>query len=560
MKTQDNLKSLLKRIDGKGYKAYKDIKGSYDLGKTQLFIDHVQGDPFAAPSRLRVRVKNTFPEYTYENKSREVALRDFLTRKFALSINKFTGKSKGSGKSGAIKIDQPKQEIIERTSVLVNGSFVEARFEAGLPAFGRKIAGRDASTLLLEEIPKIAENSLFFSSVNEYELKEHIFVCEDADALRAKIKELGLISFVSNEAILPRASGVDPRPLKGAVPFHSPQGLEKEIKLPNRTIKGMGIPEGITLIVGGGYHGKSTLLNAVELGVYNHIPGDGREFVVSDSEAVKIRAEDGRSVKQVNISAFIRNLPQEKDTKNFTSENASGSTSQAANIIEYLEAGAKVMLIDEDTSATNFMIRDERMQKLVPKEKEPITPYIDKAKQLYEKYNVSTLLVIGGSGAYFDIADTVICMHEYEPFDMTKCAKEICEKDKIKRDAEGGNDFGEITKRRPKKESINPYKGHKKKISASLKSIQLGSEKLDLSYVEQLAHESQTRAISHALVYAIKYMDGELTINEIVETVLEDIEQKSLDVLSPSLKGDFALFRKLELASALNRHRSLMIY
>ncbi|MFW6013664.1 MAG: ABC-ATPase domain-containing protein [Candidatus Nanoarchaeia archaeon] len=559
MKTKKDLQSLLKRIDGKGYKAYKDVKGLYDLGLIELFIDHVQGDPFAAPSRLRVRVKNTFPEYTYKNNSREVATRDFLTRMFASCIKEFTGKARGSGKSGSIKIDQPGQEIIERTSVVLKDSFVEARFEAGLPAFGRKIAGREALILLLEEIPKISENSLFFNSVNEEKLKEHINVCEDADVLRAKLREHNLVAFVSNEAVLPRASGINPKPLENAIPFYSPLNLEKQFELPNRTITGMGIPEGITLIVGGGYHGKSTLLNAVELGIYNHIPGDGREFVVSDFDAVKIRAEDGRSVKQVNISPFIQNLPQQKDTESFTSENASGSTSQAANIIEYLEAGARVMLIDEDTTATNFMIRDERMQKLVPKDKEPITPYIDKARQLYEQYNVSTLLVIGGSGAYFDIADTVICMHEYEPFEMTKRAKNICETDKLQRISEGGSEFGKIQKRSPKKESINPNKGNKRKLSANLKNIQIGTQKIDLSYIEQLADESQTRAICNALVYATKYMDGKRQLSEIIEKVLDDIEQNSLDVLSHSLKGNFAMFRKLELAAALNRHRELLI-
>lgn len=557
MKTYNDLANTLRRIDGKGYKAYNDIKGAYDLGKMQLFIDKVQGDPFAAPSGLRVRVQNTFPEYSFENKSREVALRDFLTRCFSKSIKKHAKQNKGSGKSGDIKIDTPCQEILERTSVIVTKDYVEARFDAGLPAFGRKVAGKHASEMLLSEIPAIANDSLFVNAIDEEGLKEHIYCCEDADALRNKLREKGLIAFVADNSILPRKSGVNPRPLPDAIPFEAPETLRKRIELPNRTIEGMGIPEGINLIVGGGYHGKSTLINAVELGIYNHIPGDGREFVVSEPDSVKIRAEDGRSVQKVDISPFINDLPQKKDTTNFSSENASGSTSQAANIIEALEAGARSILIDEDTSATNFMIRDERMQELVPKEKEPISPYIDKAKQLYEQHGVSTLLVIGGSGAYFDIADRVICMFEYQPYDMTDKAKEISEWQKSKRNIEGGESFGDIQERKPKPESINPYKGDKMKVSASLKSIQMGIAKIDLSYIEQLADESQTRAIAYALIYAKKYMGK--SVREVVERVMEDVEKDSLDVISPGLKGNLAGFRKIELAAALNRHRELSI-
>ena len=101
----------------------------------------------------------------------------------------------------------------------------------------------------------------------------------------------------------------------------------------------MGIRKGITLIVGGGYHGKSTLLKALEAGVYNHIAGDGREFVITDDTAFKLRAEDGRSITGVDISPFIKNLPNKKDTVHFSTEDASGSTSQAANLMEALESG-----------------------------------------------------------------------------------------------------------------------------------------------------------------------------------------------------------------------------
>lgn len=557
MHTFQDLFRTLNRIDRKGYKAYKDIEGAYSGDEYELFVDYVQGDPFAAPSRLRVRVKNTFPAWTLENKSREIALRDFVTRAFQRATKKYVKGNRGSGKSGTIAIDKPGQEILERTSVMIGENFVEARFTAGLPAFGRKVAGRHAIEMIEQELNPIVEDSLFFDSLNEEKLTNHLFTCEDAHALREKLKDSGLIAFIAEHSILPRASGVDQRPLKGAIPFQSPESMRYKFTLPHREITGMGIPGGITLITGGGYHGKSTLLNAIERGIYNHIPGDGREFVVADDYATKIRAEDGRYIEKVDISPFINELPQNKDTTRFSSDNASGSTSQAANTIEALEAGASCLLIDEDTSATNFMIRDHRMQQLVPKEREPITPYIDKVQQLYQDIGVSTILVVGGSGSYFGIADKVICMVEYEPQDLTGKAKDIARNDSEERLKEGGEEFGNINARTPVKESINAQKGKKVKLKVrGVNAIQLGTENIDLSSVEQIVDSSQLNAATEAILYAKKYMDGR-SLRQILNRVEEDIQDSSLDILSNRKSGDLAQFRRIELAAAINRLRTL---
>ena len=249
-------------------------------------------------------------------------------------------------------------------------------------------------------------------------------LAEDQQALRDILPKLGLCAFVANGSILPRESGVSARPMKSAVCFRSPEEMEVEITLPHRgVIRGMGIRKGITLIVGGGYHGKSTLLKALEFGVYNHIAGDGREYVITDSTAVKLRAEDGRSIKKTDISMFINDLPNGKDTTHFYTEDASGSTSQAANVVEAMEAKAGVMLIDEDTSATNFMIRDELMQRVIHRDMEPITPFIERIRELYEEEGISTVIVAGSSGAYFHIADCIVQMDRYMPKDITQTAK-----------------------------------------------------------------------------------------------------------------------------------------
>ncbi len=563
----EQLRAILRRIDGRGYKAYKDIQGVYQAPGFLLYIDHVQGDPFAAPSRVRAIVPHSvarFPEDLYATPIRRIALADYINRVF-YNAARHVEQRRGSGKSGLIAIDRPGQEVLPRTAVIVGDEGIEARFFVGLPAAGRRILGGEAEQILLNDVPRIVRRAMLYASLNSRNLRRHVETVEDADVLRSRLAEYGLVAFVADGAILPRRSGVDPRPLNEGhvVPFQSPPELRVEIPLPNRgSITGMGIPRGITLIVGGGYHGKSTLLNALELGVYNHIPGDGREFVVTDPGAVKIRSEDGRRVEQVNISPFINNLPFGRDTTRFSTDDASGSTSQAANIMEALEVGATLFLVDEDTAATNFMIRDHRMQELVAKEKEPITPFVDKVGQLYEELGVSTILVMGGSGDYFDVAHRVIMMDEYRPYDVTSRAKAIAEKYRAERKPEGGDHFGEITHRIPLPHSLDPSKGKREvKITArGVKTILFGRHEIDLSAVEQLVDPSQLNAIGQALYYAReKYMDGRRTLREILDAVERDIREKGLDVIDVRPMGDYAYFRRFELAAALNRLRTLKV-
>lgn len=567
MLTEKELRENLNKIEGAGYKSYKSLLGEYDFGDYALFIDSVQRDPFASPSRLRVRVYNDkagFPSDTYTSRSREIALRDYLARKFNENIKLFSLGNRGSGGSGRISIDAPGQEILERSSVVITHLYIEVRFTAGMPAIGRSVAAKHAEAMLFEELPKIVNLSLKFENLDEAQLYEHLHCAEDADFIRGELENLGLVAFIAEKSLLPRVSGVDDRPLpeEDAVLFESPVELREDLFLPNLgMISGMGIPKGVTLITGGGFHGKSTLLRAIERGIYNHIPGDGREFVVTNPNAVKIRAEDGRRVENVNIKPFISKLPFGKETESFSTDDASGSTSQAANILEALEVGADALLIDEDTTATNFMIRDHRMQELVAKNNEPINPFIDKVKSLFREHRVSTVLVIGGSGDYFDVADRVIRMTEYKPEEVTEEAKEIADRFKTERVVEGGDYFGVLTDRIPIRESVDAAKGKRKaKISQKgLHSIKFGKNLIDISALEQLVDMSQTNAIGDAIVYSKRYMDGVKTLREITSLVMMDIARNGLDVLKKKVAGDYAEFRSLELAAAINRLRTLHV-
>lgn len=560
------LRTALHAIDGRSYKAYKDLRGAYDCNGFTLHIDHVQGDPFAAPSRLRVEVPQDragYPPGSYANASRASALCTYLATQFAAQCRRLRGK-RGSGKSGLIEIDAPGQEILPRTSIHIDAARVEARFAVGLPAQGRRVLGRQAAELLCDDVPAIVASALYYAQNDAAEIDRYVQIAEDADFLRSQLVERGLVAFVAEQSVLPRRSGVDERPLEdGAIPFQTPDSLRVEFDLPHAgAVAGMGISRGVTLIAGGGFHGKSTLLAALERGVYNHIPDDGREFAVCDPTAFKIRAEDGRRVEGVDISSFIDNLPHGRDTRAFCTDNASGSTSQAANIVEALEAGAQTLLIDEDTAATNFMIRDHRMQLLVAKDREPITPLIDRVRALYESLGVSTVLVVGGSGDYFDVADTVIVMEDYIPREATSTAKAIAIDHPSRRQCEGRDGFDPPPDRIPLPQGLDPSRGRRgvNVKSRGLRTVLFGAETIDLAAVEQLVDSSQTRALSAALLYAREnYVDGQRSLRKILDLVMRDIAARGLDVLDQRLVGDHALFRPQELAAALNRLRSLQV-
>ena len=430
MKQSADLRRLLESIDRKSYPAYKSAQGIYAFESYTLSIDHVQGDPFASPSKVSITVPHAragYPAAYFDTPWKKTALEDYLVRQFGREIAQFNFKAKGSGKSGLIAISSPGPEILSRTACEITKTGITARFEVGFPAFGRTINSGELIKILFEFLPRCVRSVFFCSSRNPQEVRAVSELAEDQQFIRQEIKRRGLVAFVADGAVLPRESGVSSRPMKGGVAFSSPDSLRVEMELPHRgRITGMGLKEGITLIVGGGYHGKSTLLKALELGVYNHVAGDGREYVITDETALKLRAEDGRSINNVDISLFINDLPNKKDTHRFSTPDASGSTSQAAGVIEGWEAGSMVFLIDEDTSATNFMLRDELMQHIISRDKEPITPFIERARDLFTKAGISTVLVAGSSGAYFYIADTIIQMDCYVPYDITEKTKKAC--------------------------------------------------------------------------------------------------------------------------------------
>ena len=582
MRTQQELRDQLRKIDRKGYKAYKVLEGEYDFGTYRLCIDHVQGDPFATPSRVRIVYfsRNTIPEEYINVRHRRIAVEDALLRRLHRSLRACSdGGRKGSGKSGLVTACRTGQEILERTAMHVEKDLIEARIEVGFPAFGRTIAADALADILFGLLPEAvrrtfggqrgrealsgdterksahdAKSGKMTGPAKKGSLEEELYraVClaDDQQYIRDELKRCGLIAFVADGSVLPRESGVSQRPLENAVVFESPGRLAVTMQLPHRgAMRGMGIRQGITVIAGGGFHGKSTLLKALERGVYNHIAGDGREFVITEESAFKLRAEEGRCIHETDISMFIRNLPTRADTERFSTENASGSTSQSANTVEALAAGSSVLLIDEDTSATNFMIRDERMAKLVSDEKEPITPFIRKVRSLYEELGVSTVLVAGSSGDFLTVADTVLQMDCYTARDVTERAKELAA-DLIQEKAEKKD----WLKKRAAKRRIEKVRVH------GWDTVSLDRTEIDLRYLEQIVDESQTAALAYIMQFVLERMtDGRKNASELAGEAAQKLEKEGILSMTPKNygAGPAAMVRKQEILACLCRYRLL---
>lgn len=560
MFTSQQLRQQLSSIHRKSYPAYKTLKGIYDFKHFLLSIDHVQGDPFASLSHLSVQVPAkiaAFPAFCFSAKNIRIAVQDYILRKFSQQLSIYNFKAKGSGKSGSISTSVCGQKVLERTACEISSDFVTVRFTVGFPANGRTINAFELEKILFEFLPSCVEKSLLYKNLSPKAVESVVFLAEDQEFLRQELKKRQLVAFVANHSILPRESGISQKPMKNAVPFQSPASLETEITLPHRgKIKGMAIPQGITLIAGGGYHGKSTLLTALEDGVYNHIAGDGREFVLTDSSAVKLRAEDGRFIKDVDISLFINDLPNGKDTHCFSTLDASGSTSQAAGIVEGMEAGSTLFLLDEDTSATNFMVRDGFMQQVISRDKEPITPFLERAPQLFSKAGISTILVAGSSGAFFHIADTVIQMDRYQALDITEKVKKLCS-DYPLPPSSVPSFYMPSSKRVMSSTKKASYKDFKMKCHGK-DSFSIGKDTVDLRYIEQLTDKEQTAALGELLRYAQEYLvDGKRTISEIISVLQNKIEKDGFSAFfgNSYIPYGLAVPRIQEIFSCFNRYR-----
>lgn len=604
--TLNELTSHLHAIDGRSYAAYKAIVGRYrsPLGWV-LYIDRIQPDPYAPPTAIRVvlplaltgadarltgtdahltetdsHLTGTNEPLTEANETltgtnshltasptRAVALRDYLARTLRELL-----------KGQAISIAPAGQEILERSSVNLHetwqddfstpafnapGPYLELRLRWSLPAFGREIAGRQAArNLNLDLARAIASLDLRESELGA-EAWKHCQVAEDHAALQEILVERGWVAFLADGANLARRSGVSQLPLEGGVPLTAPETLAQTVQLPHAgVVRGTAIPAGVTVIAGGGYHGKSTLLNAIARGIYPHIPGDGRELVATVPEAMAVRAADGRAVTGVDLRPFISHLPgRDADPAQFTTANASGSTSQAASIMESLELWGQpaqaALLLDEDTCATNLLIRDQRMRALVSSEREPITPLVDRIRALHRERGISTLIVMGGSGDYLDVADQVLIMDSYRLVDATAQARKVC--DSQPRVDTSLPDFPLPAQRLPQRPEAK-RRGPSRTRALGTQRLVLDRHEVDVADVSGLVDEGQALAVAWALRALLeRHFDGRTSLSQALAQVAKRLDDVGLDALGEAHPAFLVRPRLVDVGAAVNRLRSLQV-
>ena len=550
MPDREPLHALLRRIDGRGYPAYRELRGRWSLGAVVVLVDHVQGDPFAAPSRVRLRVETGIAAGVTGDPTRRRAAEDWLLRRFGEDL---TGRRRGSGRSGEIGVLRPGPDVSERTALrLLPGGCAEVRLTVGLPAQGRRVQGREAWELLSGDLPRAAEAIAGCHAAPG--LAAHIHSVAVQGALRGQLRALGLVAFIADGSVLPRSSGVSQAPLPGAVPFASPAALRRTLDTPAGPVVGMGIPAGVTVITGGGFHGKSTLLQAIQRGHLDHVPGDGRERVVSDPDTVKVRAEDGRRVAAVDVSGFLSTLPGGRGTRPFHTEDASGSTSQAAAVVEAVQAGARVLLFDEDTSATNLMVRDPRMAALIGAEGEPITALVARIRQLGEAWGVSSMLVIGGVGDYLTVADTVVRMNHFQAEEVTAQAHALA--------GPPPPPPGPLLVPLPRRvapASLGPP-GRGRVRARDGRRVEHGDQEIDLRAVEQVLDGPHAASLGHALrLAAERFGAAPMPLGGVLDRLDAVLMDEGPDALSPfeAPCGGLVRPRRHEIAAALNRLRTL---
>lgn len=561
-----DLEIQLKRLNGQNFGRYKTLHNTWKSGGIRCKLNHIQGDPYAPLSSLSVKIpmeETKIPEDYYSNPIKAKALADFMYRRLVEIVDPLSAEM-GDGNSGLIHIDPLGPEVMGRSAVQVKAQEVEIRLGVGLPGERRKILGQEAIEILTFKIPEIWTQVAYWRNLNQSALRDHIKVVEDQQVFRSQLEEHNLVAWVQDGSILARSEGHSSAKMdKGAVSFVSPKSLQVSLlDSQGQTVVGMGIPKGLTLIAGGGFHGKSTLLHALENGIYDHIPGDGREGVVSQRDSMKVRSEEGRHVHDVNLSAFIGSLPNQMDSQCFSSNNASGSTSQFANLLESIEAGSSTFFIDEDLSAVNALVRDERMQQLLEDYSEPIVPLIDRM-ELMKSQDLNFVMVIGASGVYLDQADTVIVMKDFQAHDASELSRQVIAELPSRRVQSDSSEVQVINQRIPNLLDIHSrLKGLQRwpKIKVQGTKISINDIHTFCQGFDQIQEVNQYKMMANSVVWMVqKHPERNWTINELLKHWKNTFSQGGFDSIQGVSSRDLSEVRAVDVACFLNRLYGLKI-
>lgn len=567
MKDKEEFYGLLGEIDGKDFAEYARIIGDFDFSRYIVKFNRLPSESEGTAVLFVVRVPQNvagFPPHLHSTPIRRTALEDLLTRRVATAMDGLATYDDEGISRRRLSVAAPGQKILPRSSMVVADDYVEARLVVNLPARRGRILGDEARDVFFRELPAVVNSALIFCNLDEREIDRFVDVMEDADAVRQALPTRGLVSFVGEGAFLTRLDHSDQPDYDRDVPFMVPEEMRVEVKVPNAgSVHGMGIPSGITVILGDAYSGRADLMKALSAGIYNHIPGDGREFVITVPDAVYISAEDRRSVQRVDISAFVRHNPAGRDVKQYVTTHADPCAAEAASTVEALEIGARVLLFDESDSNPGFLCQDSRLKGLASGAEPRFVPLSARARQLADELGIS-IVVAGASSVteFIPVADTVLRIDNHQVFDVTKEAKQLAvQPTDLKPEA---SEVAKLVERSRwvVPSSIDPSSGrHDAVIEAvSLDRLRFGSTEIDLKGIGQLADGYQTATIGLILYYAkVRYMDEGRPIREILDLVDRDLSTEGLECLSRELRGDLARPRRYEIAAALNRLKTLRI-
>lgn len=564
MLPSDRLRDKLVTMNNKHVQVYQELVGAYRFERFVLSVDVVPPDPLVAPAQAGVRIDQAeaqVPRALWERLPARVAAQDFLARAVDEAIRRHV-RTRWSGRVPPLAIMAGGQEVLPRSSCLIAEDFVEVRLAVGLPAENRKVPAKTVQALLLEELPAVVNAGLVWTNLDGEAGRRHVAAVEDYLAIRDALATHGLVAFLADGALVARESGPSDGPMRGrGVALQAPDDLAVTLTLPHAgAVRGLGIPQGVTLIVGGSFQGKSALLRALGRAVYPHIPGDGRERVATVSDAVTIRAEPGRRIEQVDVSGFVREIPSRSDMAALSLEHATGPVSMAAAIAEALEVGTRLLIVDEDDAAVAFLARDAVLQGLVPKTREPVARLLDVVRALWEVHGVSSVIATGGLGDYVDVADTVIVLEGYQPISATARARSLIA-GRADRRVHEGNALPRPGPRCPQPRSFAGLRSRRAWAETRGRSLlTIGRETVDWGALAQMVDACQARAAGDAILYALEkgYIDGCTTITEALDRVFADIAASGLTVLSlhPGQPADYALPRPHEVAAIMNRMRS----
>ena len=562
MKDRKEFFNLLAEIDGKPFAEYERLLGDFDFARYVIKCSKIEITRDAENPVFNIRVPQSIaelPGHLYDSPVRRTALEDYLVRNLCAVTERIARFNESGWARRNILIAEPGQKILPRTAVIVTKEYIDARIRIALPykvyATGERLVDAEmARKVFFEDLPEVVSSSIFCCNLDLDEAEEFVNGMEDADRVRQTLSTLGLVSFVGEGSLLAREPNSDLPDYERIAPFEVSESAQTEIEVPNSgKIIGLGIPVGLTVVLGDAANGRKDFMSAIAAGVFNHIPGDGREAVVTVSDAVQIEVDRGRSVQEVNITPFLSEA-EDGNPASYSTRSADSFISQAAGTIEALEVGARVLIFDENTSASAFLTTDARVAALLGST--PRASLAQRARQIVDELGIS--LVIGGENLvaeYIPLADTVLKVEDFQVTNITEEAKAL--NLALPPEAAAVN-LGPMLGRSRwiMPSSIDAAVGNKDVVieAVDLKAIQFGRSVIELDSVPQIADESQTLTLGLLLYYAkLRYMQEGYPLREMLDMIDRDLSSEGLGTISRDLRGDLARPRRYELAAALNR-------